>query len=196
MKNQYKRPPNIGMVIFLYQYSRLIDNATYKIQADKSLEKVMKNINEYTGNDFNNNIWGIGWGIEYLIQNGYVEGDADVILEDIDNIALSQINENTLPNVGLNAGIIGIGRYLLARITSEKTSEQSRNHLRLKEYLIYLIDWLESRLSESTGCIDEIIEFSTDLLQIRFYPYKVRKIIDYCLKTNEGINYVSNLKFH
>ena len=187
-------PGRIGAVIFMYRYARRTKEQKYEELAERWLDEVVEDINICTSMKFQDGIWGVGWGIEYLVRNGYIEGNTDCILEDIDYLAIAQINSYHLKDVSLNTGIVGIGRYMLARIASETDTEKHKSHLTLKEHLIYLIDWLESLLPLSEGHIGEIIEFMMDLLDKRFYPWKVKKINDFCLSTAEGQHYISTIK--
>lgn len=196
MKVKNLQSGTMGTVIFLYQYSRLTEDASYETLADNLLEEIINKISSDMSQNFKDGIWGIGWGIEYLVRNNYIEGDVDAILAEMDHIAVAQINKYTLEEIGLNRGIIGLGRYILARIAFEEDPKENEQHLTLKEYLIYLLDWLESKLGESEGHIGEIVDFSVDLLKMGFYPSKVKKIMEHCLKTNEGMNYISDIKLY
>lgn len=91
---------------------------------------------------------GIGWGIEYLIQQGFIEGNADEILEEIDLYVVRAIYLQEMNDLGLDRGVLGLGRYILMRIRSHWKTGDTYSSLELKENLIYLIDWLGQRLDE------------------------------------------------
>lgn len=51
----------------------------------------------------------------------------------------------------------------------------------LKEYFIYLIDWLEERLEYINEFIDDLFDFLFDLYFIGFYWIKVLVLIEKCM---------------
>ena len=65
--------------------------------------------------NFRDGLAGIGWGIEYLLQNNYYEGDSEEILEDVDNVIFKSVYEARLPLLGVNEGLCGYLLYLNSR---------------------------------------------------------------------------------
>lgn len=184
----------IGIVIYLYRYSRLSGDIIYEELADNLLDEIIYKINSDNPMNLQESLFTIGFGIEYLIRNHFVEGDADEILNELDCLAIMHIDKYRLRQIGLDNGIIGLGRYILARIAPREIPKNLRFQLLLKEYLIYLVDWLEDLLPQAEGSIGEILDFATELLEMGFYPSKVKKIIKYCLFTTEGGDYISKIK--
>ena len=71
----YHFAPNAGLlngkmggVAFFGQYAKHTGKAYFREYAEELLDEV----------------FGIGWGVEHLIQNALLEGDSDDVLEDID----------------------------------------------------------------------------------------------------------------
>lgn len=48
------------------------------------LEEVIQELHSDLPIRFSDGLCGIGWGVEYLIQNAFIAGDSDEILEDLD----------------------------------------------------------------------------------------------------------------
>jgi hypothetical protein len=63
-------------------YARYTGDLTYEDFAVSLIEEIQEEI--YTGTPFclDEGICGIGWGIGYLVREGFVDGDADFLLED------------------------------------------------------------------------------------------------------------------
>ncbi len=51
----------------------------------------------------------------------------------------------------------------------------------LKEYLIYLIDWLEEELKHFDESVEDLLDFLFELYPTGFYRTKVSALIDYCM---------------
>ena len=74
----------MGVVLFFAHYARYTDQAIYDDFAGELLEEISENIPETLPINLETGLCGIGWGIEYLIQNGFMEGDSNEILAGID----------------------------------------------------------------------------------------------------------------
>lgn len=113
----------MGMLIFLFHYSRLCQSESYKQEAEQILENLLLSIKADTHYGLSTGLCGIGWGIAYLHQEGFVEGNIDEILEDFDK-KIMEIDPERIANLSLSYGFCGIVVYLLARIHSikEKTA--------------------------------------------------------------------------
>ena len=71
----------MGMVIFFFHYARYTGNSLYEDFAGELLDDIYEDI---TDNISFSQLCEIGWGILYLLQQGFVEGNADEVLEIID----------------------------------------------------------------------------------------------------------------
>ncbi len=67
----------MGIAIFCYHYSRYSKNKIYEDYAGELVDEIYEEINTSTPVDFENGLTGIGWGIEYLVKNGFVQADTD-----------------------------------------------------------------------------------------------------------------------
>ncbi len=110
-----------------------------------------------------------------------MEGDADEVLKDIDQCAARCIHAYGMSGLSLNNGIVGLGRYILIRIIPTFLKGDTVSSAFLKEYLIYLIDWLEERLEYTNESIDDLLDFLFDLYPTGFYRTKVSVLIEKCM---------------
>lgn len=111
---------NAGLSILLYHLARSTQSSEFEQAADDLLEKVFANLNKSTPVDFENGLAGIGWGIEYLVQNNFAQGDTDQILEEVDNKIFRFLNEETLISFELGTGLTGMLFYLISRLKNKK----------------------------------------------------------------------------
>lgn len=75
----------MGIAIFFYHYYRYSGCEIYNEFAGELLDQVYEEINTSTPADFENGLTGIGWGIEYLVRNKFVDADTDEALAEVDN---------------------------------------------------------------------------------------------------------------
>lgn len=115
----------MGIIIFLFHYGRYSGNDIYNEFAEIMLYNIFNDLSIDYSIDFCNGLTGIGWGIEYLYQNDFIEGNTNEILEEFDKKVLS-INIETIEDLNLNNGFGGVIHYLLARLyTIEKLNRKN-----------------------------------------------------------------------
>ena len=171
----------MGIAIALFRYARLSGELTCGDVGCELLDEIYEHLDSSIPISFGSGLWGIGWGIEYLIQNGYMEGDADEVLKDIDQCAARCIHAYGMSGLSLNNGIVGLGRYILIRIIPTFLKGDTVSSAFLKEYLIYLIDWLEERLEYTNESIDDLLDFLFDLYPTGLYRTIVSVLIEKCM---------------
>lgn len=76
----------IGIALFLFYYAEFCKDKKYEEVATELLVQVQDQLENMTILDYSSGISGIGVGIMFLLLFDFIEGDADVILEDIDEI--------------------------------------------------------------------------------------------------------------
>jgi len=149
----------MGIAIFMFHYARFSNNDSYKISADKMLSDLVKDIQQDTHYGFATGLSGIGWGIEYLCQRGFVEGDTNEILSDFDEIIM-ETDPKRIANLNRNYGLGGIVLYLLTRLyTIEKEKKDNPFD---KEYLSNVYNRICSVIEQRDATCDSIeifIEF-------------------------------------
>lgn len=107
----------MGVVIVFYKLGRKYNNEVYTMYADDLLDKVFEDIHVKTPLDFESGLVGIGWGLEYLIQNKYVEADSLDVCEVIDS-QLMNLDIRRIQDYSLEKGLNGILQYVLGHINN------------------------------------------------------------------------------
>ncbi len=176
----------MGIAIFFYHYSRYTKNKIYEDYAGELIDEIYEEINTSTPVNFENGVTGIGWGIEYLVKNKFVQADTDEALVEIDNTVYKhRLNNPILINSGDD--LFGYGFYHVARILGHKIDDDDLNTLIKKYHLIFLADECErilgqklyTRFNIETLSIDTVNSFVWFLLEIQklgIFPVKVEKI--------------------
>ncbi|MGV8090712.1 MAG: hypothetical protein AB2L24_02430 [Mangrovibacterium sp.] len=118
------------------------------------IDEIYEEISLSTPLDFANGLAGIGWGIEYLVQNHFIEADPDEVLEEIDKRLMSLIY-SFHPSISLCEGVIGSGAYLLKRIRNPATNDEKLQTLINKQLLVHVISELDRRTQDVSNLIRE-----------------------------------------
>lgn len=118
----------MGLILFFYEYGRYTGKHIYTDTADIMLDEIIESLSS----NENEVIAGIGWGIQYLIKNKFVEGDSNEILSDIDDRILQMIEiqkefssgkyMRTLMKSNFN---IFVDSYIVSRVNSKIRNERS-----------------------------------------------------------------------
>jgi hypothetical protein len=177
----------MGIAIFFYQYARYTGNKVYEDYAGELIDEIYEEINNSTPVGFSNGLMGIGWGIEYLVRNGYLEADTDEALAEIDNaVYRSSLHRPFLLDNGDD--LFGYGLYYVTRLMGHEDDDDNLKTLFKKQHLIYLTDDCERILVQkqykgynidSLG-IDTIISFEWFLVEMHrlgLFPVKVENIL-------------------
>lgn len=105
----------MGAILFLMNYARFSKDSRYEEIADELLDEIWEEIHNGLSITFESGLCGIGWGIEYLIQNCYVEGNSLDICEEIDQ-QIMIYNPAKIKDLTLEKGIEGILHYILIHL--------------------------------------------------------------------------------
>ena len=99
----------MGLVLFFLRYARYTQNDLYMDSAYNLMEKIQHRIHRDTPTNYKQGLAGIGAGIEYLVQNKFIEANTDEILEEMDKRIFFIYNLPYLPveeimDIGYYAG--------------------------------------------------------------------------------------------
>jgi|LSQX01.2.fsa_nt_gb hypothetical protein len=183
----------MGIAIYLLHLSRIMHNNEYEFQANDLIDAVFSDISNKVPVYFADGLLGIGCGVEYIIDKGFVEGDSDEILKEIDQMVKNIIDmrPTDLDSLDIDKGVCGVGCYLYYRLRKKSKNDESITTLKLKEYLIYLIDWMEELLLKT----NKIKEYNDAyfllclFLDLDVLNHKVEKMIGFCLQNMNDEDY-------
>ena len=110
-----------GMAIFFFLLSRQTQNRWYEEFAGELLDDVCNNLSRHCPITFADGLCGIGWAIEFLKKEGFIEGDTDEILEEVDKQVMER-DVRRITDTSLETGLAGIVAYVRSRLESERVS--------------------------------------------------------------------------
>jgi hypothetical protein len=121
-----------GIAIALFHQFRHANNPVLQEIANSLIDSIYEKITDRTPLDFADGLTGIGWGIEYLLQHGFVSGDGDEVCAELDILIFHnrQERDSCPPSLAED-----IRRYALARKRTARPDilEHIRPDIRLPE---------------------------------------------------------------
>ena len=101
----------MGVCLFFVHYSRYIGNKEYDDFAGHLLDEVFEDFTREISIDFENGLAGIGWGIDYLVQQDFMQGDTNLVLEDLNQCILER-EPLRMKDHSFRNGLSGIAYYV------------------------------------------------------------------------------------
>lgn len=185
----------MGKVLSLYRMYSETDDIEWEKQAEELLEEVLSQCSNIISLSYRSGLLGVGTGVEWLFQQGFLCGNRDIILEDIDILAMTAIIKRQIPNVDKIDGLIGLVSYFFYRLHYRK-EEETLIVLTLKEHTLYLIDWIIEEVQNSDS-VDEICRYYFVLVilhRLDICNAKIANVLQWCnrrveeLKLRESCN--------
>jgi glycosyltransferase involved in cell wall biosynthesis len=172
----------MGIAIFFYHYARYTGSKILEDYAGELIDEIYEEISTNTPLDFANGLTGIGWGIEYLEQKGFLEADTDEILQDIDKTVYQKIlldfNNNELQGYLL---------YYLNRNKAKNNANNKKEFLKNRaflclfrkcENLLGYSKFKEQNNATDLNTLNTIRYFFSEINKTGLFPRKTRKVLD------------------
>lgn len=137
-----------GIVIAFAHLYELTHNEIYYDYMCELLDDVLEHVHKGLDIGFMSGLSGIGWGIEYLIQNRFVEGQGIEICEEIDKRIMA-FDPRRIIDLSLDSGLEGLLHYVLIHIGG---SNAANSQLPFDEmYFSDLYDMVKSLLANNNS---------------------------------------------
>lgn len=148
----------MGIALTLAHYSKIKSAKPLKYIAQNLIDESLKNINEDVPLGLSKGLCGIGWSIEYLIQNQHMRGDSREICEIIDK-KLMTVNIKYVDNIEIDNGLEGWLHYILAHA-------KSGNLPFPKDYIAEWDFTIHAILNNNTGLSDTFISSANSFIKM------------------------------
>lgn len=150
----------MGIAVFFFHYARYTDTVLFSDYAMDLIVELQKQLHANSRADYERGIAGIGTGIDYLINNDFLETEED-IFEDFDQRMVRAVMHDPWQNFSLYDGLTGYGRYWISRMRYQMSSVQDR------ECLIRITERIEERLANiPSGELTDVYCFLRDLSEL------------------------------
>lgn len=183
-------------VLFLYHYARHTSNKAYGEMADNLLQALCKNMHKQMSASFSDGLAGICWMVTYLVRHGYVKGNINYLLSEVDTHLAELIHRKEIQDVSFASGLCGIGYYLVYRLSllnasSERSAVASKKRLErvLGELLDYLLERAESDFFDKQN-IRDVFLLLQDVAGLPIYRDKVVYLYIYSMSYSDDTFYL------
>lgn len=164
----------MGVILFLYKYAKYANKPNIDEFAGELLNDVCQEIHLGIDIDFENGLCGIGWSIEYLLENSFLDGNSLNILKEID-LKIMEKNLLRVNDMTTETGLTGISYYIHKHLNSvNKHSKKSPFDKK------YIADWKNVSKHITIPNDDDI------LLNIISYPHIDNHFIKWKLGLKNG----------
>ena len=146
----------MGIAIYFFHLGRETKNQIYEDYAGELIDEIYGEISTSTPLDFENGLAGIGWGIEYLVREGFIDADTDEVLEEFDNRLIHELTYHTPEDIGLLKGFSGYITYFHCRVkeSTDKNGQSIANREALLKAIDLLAKWITER--HAAGNLEEL----------------------------------------
>ena len=177
-----------GLAIFFVHYYKFTNEVLYEDVAEELIAEIEEGLYNNLPIAFESGLSGIGWGLDYLVRQGFVEGDCKEICEEID-CKIMQIDPRRITDYSLSKGIGGILLYVLdhCKIVLEQCNEIPFDDCYLGDLYAACIDLRSLKdVSEETLCLaNTYIAFHLDKKPVPDGMWDICKIVQGIADVNE-----------
>ena len=184
----------MGIAITLAHYARIRGQHKLEFAADFLIEDILCRLSKTTSIDFSSGLSGIGWGIEYLIQQGYLKGCGADILAEID-AKIMEIDILRMNNWSLESGLVGLLHYMLIHLQGANISNKAvfdKSYLTSWKQLLALSEGEEKTLIDGKtpiGLLEEAFAGKTNFYRfpLVYFVHPNKKIRMTNLSLSDGV---------
>ena len=109
----------MGIVLALATYARQMKFKAIEDFACYLLQRTLHSLHKNMPSIFADGLCGMGWGIEYLVQNGFIHGDTKDICEEIDK-KITELSPLRITDLSRESGIEGLLMYVNAHMANNR----------------------------------------------------------------------------
>jgi hypothetical protein len=177
----------MGLSIYFYHLSRLENDPKFQAIAEQILDQVIENgLSSNQSINVEEGLAGVGLGIIHLVKAGFVEGDVNELLEDIDQVIYRKLafleNNTNYPSDEL----LHLIYYHYCRLIDQpnKHDRYPFEQLMIKLLNIFYANLTDDFLNESSTFsvyhyqLPLFLWITAKLLEQGFYDYRIYKMLD------------------
>jgi len=181
-----------GLAIYFYHQARLTGEKQYEIFADKLLDTIQRQIHKELPINLETGLTGICYGFLHLIENGFVNGNPNVVLKELEEkifkmLYFLYLSEKQHNDIEVLKSIVHCSLYFCKRLTDKRLAKNEK-HI-FEQTIIRVINTIEmaaasekmkepylfSRYDYFPVLYLELIE---KVYKLGFYTYKLDKVCD------------------
>jgi len=168
-----------GIAVFFFHYARQTNNTLFQNYAFDLIEEIQQQITVTFPARYDVGIAGIGTCFEYFLQNNFLEADDD-IFEDFDARMYRAAFYEPYPDLSLEGGITGWGRYFIYRLKGS-----GEKNIKLHEALTHIANFITQKVLNNEVLENEqpdVYRFLYDITKLSGYEERYRKASQLSMK--------------
>lgn len=166
-------------IIHLYELSRSTNDTQYEQNAGDLLEEALDKLSYDMPVKLGDGLLGMACGIIYLLQHHYIEGDADEILSDIDQILFGQLAY--YPDETVTCWIDWL-YYFRIRILCERKSDEELSEIVFRQNMIFLLDRLTGAVKKGYVLSKKELHEIEQIHQMNIFPVQTASLLGLKIK--------------
>ncbi|WP_291592641.1 glycoside hydrolase family protein [Bacteroides sp.] len=115
----------MGIAFFFYHYARYQKESLYEVLAGNLIEEICDNLHDNMPVTIDKGLCGIAWGICTLLEQDFLDGDADEVLNDIDHKIMER-DPMRMIDLSFRTGLEGIWCYVRTRLAFAEKEQTAR----------------------------------------------------------------------
>lgn len=180
----------MGLCIHLFQTARLSKNNKYEVIATDLLENIYENISLCREFDFGKyGILGVAAGIQFLIEENYVQGNANEVLGEIDTLVRNSVFECLSQSLSRLSDLLD---YLILRLKYNLSLNEPVQIQQLYDTIRTLLSYFEKQLIQNDAVNERALCLLDKLREIKHLKLHVEEVLFRLMNvdnlTNEYIN--------
>jgi lantibiotic modifying enzyme len=172
-----------GNILFLFHYWKYTGQPFYRDYANNLLDQVSDNIHLVHSPGFLDGVTGIGWTIEYLARNGFIDVQTDEVLDELDEVIFTARFQRYVVDHD-NIDMFGYGLYFLSRFDQHRQCSADASMTLKKQALLFLMDECDKMLTFNKNgvllhpnALASIGYFVMRIQELGIYPGKTRALL-------------------
>ena len=163
----------LGLVLFYYKLSKRTYIKTYNDMADNLLDEVLNEVRKVKSNGIEQGLAGIGWGINYLFRNEFVEVDEDAFID----VELRLFSGSSV-DFGTNLSTLSLALYLLSKpIRKDMFTDYENQIFALLNTCRYYCLSIYDNKKKPLDLINSMLYFLLELKKQNIYLWESNKLI-------------------
>lgn len=164
----------MGICIYFFHLARLQNNLEYRAFAEKLLQQIFASTLNISVINFPVGLSGIGWGIHHLLEEGFVTGNFDDVLQDVDDLLFRTVHFEWLDDTKRNRSeFIWLLLYYVDRLRTMKNREEKRL---AQKTVIRILNHIEDFYSEVLW--EQPAIFNLEKYDLAFYLMVLGKLYE------------------
>lgn len=198
-----------GLSITYYLLSTAFNDSYFATKGTRLINEVAENLHSILDVSFENGLTGIGWAIEWIGQNKFIEMNTEEILEDMDDELYKNVIYNQSSQLSHANGYIGQAQYFYKRLIAKNPNVKRYRKLCNQECLLILVDqisrqllleiqdWNNEKISykmQQTNVFSDTLTFLSKINNQNFNTNTSKKLI--CKLIEFGNQYLTSERFN